>query len=101
MDSIAPSEDRHLPRGEWRLQGGSRSPSAIHLAAETAATTVSAGPASPAFPDWLGVAVNVDVANAIDAFLHRFRGVFVFLLHRFEERPKERQIGRASCRERV
>src|ERR1041384_538533 len=48
-------------------------------------------PAFPAFADRLGVAADVDVANAIDAVLYRVGRVFVFFLHRLEEWPEERQ----------
>src|SRR5919109_568153 len=48
-------------------------------------------PSFPAFPHGFGVALDVDLFQAIDAFFDSFGGILVLFSQRFEERPQKRE----------
>src|ERR1700745_3671839 len=72
-----------------------RARTSVSVIAPTAPSRVLSRKCFPAFTNWLGVTVYVDIFQPFDLIFDRLRGVGVFLLHRFEERPHERQRKKA------
>src|SRR2546423_6178625 len=101
MNSSSPCEDRQLPRERARVQtegGSARSageakidaasppgsksskPSSLRTARRWRPERRSTRPRLPAFADWLGVIVDVDLFQSFNTVFHRFRRGFVFPL---------------------